>query len=238
MKKLLLGLFLILACSHSTMAQQAIQRAAYGRIFPTACPTGCAYLSPVRGGDLLVAIVEGACDATLSSCTNEVRDSKGQIWQKALMVDYNNGTGFYYAMNTIGLNATDGRITVYFAPGTAWSVVLLEFPPAISLDTVNAATYNNQNNEIGYVNGQASDWSWTLPLETSNYGDLIIGAASSSGAVGCAFEPGPQFASEAGVGPLAIEDMIATRPSLYFPSLHWTFCNMHWTMGAVAFKMK
>jgi len=248
MRRLLLGLLLLFALPHHAVAQQAIQRAAFGYQGPprlitatdmqSICPNGCSYPSLVGFGGighLLVAIVEGACDPALGDTCNNVHDSKGRVWQKALVVPYNNGTGFFYIIDDA---LYESQVTVYFSPNTAVSVVLLEYPAVVGLDTTNYATYAQQNGEIGYVNGQSSDWSWTLPLETSSYGELIIAAAGSSGDFGCPFQVGPQFSPEASVGILAIEDMVSGQPSLYFPTLHWTTCAMHWTMGAVAFKMK
>jgi hypothetical protein len=257
MRTLILFLLLASPC----LGQQAIQKSVCGGARPTAGP--CSFSQVVKAGDLLVAIVEGG----LGVNGYPVSDSLGQTWKLGLSVPYNDNTDLYYVLNSIA-----GSETVSFpydptildncyAPGQcvrgrAWSIVLLEYPPALSIDTAKFGTYGNYTDSIleatlaDSPGDASSDWNWTMPLQVSGYGELIIGYGKLGGLQpNCSFSAGPNFSIEAlitqpaaigfpwGGSSVGVEDMIATSPGLYFPSMQWS-CYTHWTMGAVAFKMK
>jgi hypothetical protein len=243
MRRIIFSALLFFIFPHLALAQQAIQKSTCGPssttpqmlppsvIAPDGLVSGvgsCSFALPVTAGSTLVAIVTYSCDPA-GNCNNLV-DNKGQIWKLALEVRFSYNTNLYYFTNSGA-----GNISLSFLPRTALSVVLLEYPPVVGVDATSSGFYD----DISGGFDDANEFGWVKPFETSGYGELIIGYVTTSIYIGCSFNSGPDFSAEAIAGNLQVEDMISTRPNIYSPTIYWPNCGgVHWTMGAVAFKMK
>jgi hypothetical protein len=222
MKRLLI-LLLLAAPLHAQAIQTKIcQRDANWHAMP------CTFDNPVFAGDLLVAVGKGG---------GTVSDSQGNIWQTAINVPYYNSVPLWYVLSAKGgIDPVWASDTVYFDTLTQFSIIA-EYPPSTGLEDANYGTYAGQN--VHVPQGESYDDHVTMPVETEEYGELLI-AWDFLGSIDGPWKPtaGPNFTLRTYIyGALALEDLITTIPGLYVGAMKWNNAA-HWVMGVAAFKLK
>jgi len=235
-----LALAMMLFCAWPCFGQQAKQTATCGRAnvqYWDGNPTlvSCSFSQPIVAGDLLVAVAESACPTVDTIACNPISgDTLGNVWQTALHIGNDTRPSLYYA-----LNAVPGIDTVYFIPGDVLNVVLLEYPPALALDSANS-NFRGSPSDLQNLaqNFTREDLAWALPIVMPSAKELVIGY-SLSGSLGMSATAGPGFYLEAtSAGILAVEDELETDNGLCVASLRWNEGAPWWIMGVASFKMK
>jgi hypothetical protein len=234
MKRFLFFATLCFVLGHTSNAQviqsKSCQRDAEGNIMP------CHFDHPTVTGDLQVRLVVGGCNPNINDTVvgcSEVSDTQGNSWSAAVsgIAPQSNGVFVQYALNTKG---GDNTIT-----GRGWFAIIAEYPPSSGLDDANYGTYNGQNHGDDQQ-GQSSDFGVTMPVLTSQSGDLLISCEINGSSPNNLYTPtpGPGFTiRESEYGMFALEDSWASGPGMYMASIHWNTYG-HWAMSVAAFKAK